>query len=130
MIGYAFFQSIYKVNLDFHIQVIIDWQRCIQAEQTHKSVSEIYLKTFQALNEPILTFCKDGVLQVANSNFIRFFDRNYGRHPEAKRILREVRSLARGRREISKETSRALQDFKMFRLVRDYAEDNGEAQHD
>lgn len=66
LIGYICFQTIYKVNLDYTIQVIIDYQRCEQAEKTHKSLSEIYLKTFQALNDPILTFSKDNVLQVAN----------------------------------------------------------------
>ena len=53
------FQMLYlcitKLMLEYKIKEVIDWQRSLQAKETHKNMQEIYLKTFQALNEPIIT---------------------------------------------------------------------------
>ena len=58
-------------------------------------MTEIYLKTFQALNEPLLTISENNLVQVANSNFLRFFGRNCGANQQGRKILTELRNFQR-----------------------------------
>ena len=64
---------------------------------------------------------------MANSNFLKLFERNHGEKPDARKIINELRELLlQNKLEISPETSKALLNYKMFRLARDYDRDKPE----
>ena len=73
------------------------------------------------MNEPILTISSEGNVQVANNNFMRFFNKNAGGSQQGRKLLGKLRTHNKKKRLcLEKEASDQLLNFKLFRVVRDY----------
>ena len=60
-------------------------------------------------------------MQVANKNFMRFFNKNAGGTPQGRNLLSKLRAHNKKKHLcLEKEASDQLLDFKLFRIVRDY----------
>lgn len=106
----------------------------MQKEQQANDMFKIYFRTFQVLKEPIMTVQRDSVIEVANSQFLRFLIRSsdpselHGDSREVTELL--TSNEEKGLFQRSKDESLSLLSLKLFRVYRDYAEEQTEKNND